>query len=171
MYQGIKFIITALSISLFVGCGYKPSSHMIQNIFYDNVYVEVVVDRVEPENAPFVKDEMNKLVYKRFKGHVVSKDAAQSEIKISYSGSTFTPIAFKDGYITRYQAVIRATFYLVTKQGHVDKTITSIVEADIQATTLNSSFLRTEAIRKGLAKALDQFLAYASAKGALRTAP
>ncbi|HFQ61247.1 MAG TPA: hypothetical protein ENK39_02960, partial [Epsilonproteobacteria bacterium] len=52
---GLLFILTA--------CGYKPSSHMIKNIFADTVFVEVMVDRVEPENAPFVKDEMNRLVY------------------------------------------------------------------------------------------------------------
>jgi len=159
------FILIAL---LLVSCGYKPSSHAIKNIFSDTVYVEVVVDRAEPENAPYVKDEMNRLIYTRFKGRVVSKEEAQSQIRISYAGSTFIPLAYEDGYVTRYRAVIRVKFDMVNKLGREKKTITSIVESDIQASSLTSSVLRTEAIGKGLGKALDEFLAYVSAKGMLK---
>jgi hypothetical protein len=141
---------------------------MIKNVFSDTVYVEVFVDRAEPENAPYVKDEMNRLVYTRFKGRVVSKEEAQSQIRISYAGSTFIPLAYTDGYVTRYRAVIRVKFDMVNKQGKESKTITSIVESDIQASSLTSSALRTEAIRTGLGKALDEFLAYVSAKGMLK---
>ncbi len=164
----MKFWITFSVVLLVSACGYKPSSHMIQNVFSDTVYVEVMVDRVEPENAPFLKDEMNRLVYTRFKGRVVSKEQAQSQIRLSYAGSTFTPLAYKDGYITRYRANIRVNFDMINKEGKVSKTISSIVESDIQQSSLASSALRTEAIRIGLEKALDQFLAYASAKGMLK---
>ncbi len=160
------FTLVAL---LLTACGYKPSSHMIKNIFEDTVYVEVMVDRVEPENAPFVKDEMNRLVYTRFKGRVVSKEKAQSQIRITYAGSTFLPLAYEDGYVTRYRVNIRVMFDMLTKQGKVKKNINAVHEADIQASSLSSSTLRTEAIRKGLEKALDEFLAYVSAKGMLKS--
>lgn len=141
---------------------------MIQNVFSDTVYVEVIVDRAEPENAPFLKDEMNRLVYTRFKGRVVAKEQAQSQIRLSYAGSTFTPLAYKEGYVTRYRANIRVKFDMVTKEGNISKTISSIVESDIQESSLDSSVLRTKAIREGLAKGLDEFLAYVSAKGMLK---
>ena len=158
------FILIAL---LLVSCGYKPSAQYIQNIFTDKVYVEVLVDAVEPENAPFVKDEMNRLVYTRFKGHVVSKAEATSKILISYAGSTYTPLAYEDGYVTRYRANIRVNFKMETKKGKLSKKISTVLEADIQASSLDSSYLRTEALRKGLEKALDEFMAYASVKGLL----
>ena len=161
----LAFLITNFSLLIFTACGYKPSSHMIKNVFEDTVYVEVVVDRAEPENAPYVKDEMNRLVYTRFKGRVTSKEEAKSQIRIVYAGSTFTPLAYEEGYVTRYRANIRVHFYMVTKEGKLTRTISSIVESDIQASSLTSSALRTDAIRKGLAKALDEFLAYVSAKG------
>ena len=164
----VKFWMTVSMVLLVSACGYKPSSHMIQNVFSDTVYVEVIVDRAEPENAPFLKDEMNRLVYTRFKGHVVAKEQAQSQIRLSYAGSSFTPLAYKDGYVTRYRANIRVKFDMVNKEGKVSKTISSIVESDIQESSLDSSVLRTEAIRKGLAKGLDEFLAYVSAKGMLK---
>ena len=154
------FIITA--------CGYKPSSHLIKNVISDTVYVEVAIDGAEPENAPFVKDEMNRLVYTRFKGRVTTKKLCQTQIYVDYKGSSFTPLAYdKNGYVTRYRANIRVHFDMQTAKEKTSKDISSVVEADIQASSLTSSSLRTEAIRKGLEKALDEFLAYVSAKGML----
>ncbi len=164
----VKFWMTVSMVLLVSACGYKPSSHIIQNVFSDTVYVEVIVDRAEPENAPYVKDEMNRLIYTRFKGRVVPKEQAQSQIRLSYTGSTFTPLSYENGYVTRYRANIRVKFDMVNKEGKVSKTISSIVESDIQESSLTSSVLRTEAIGKGLAKALDEFLAYVSAKGMLK---
>jgi len=152
---------------LMTGCGYKPSSHLIRNVFSEALYVEVVIDRVEPENAPYLKDEMNRLVYRRFKGHLVPKAQAQSHIRIDYQGSTFTPLTYEDGYVVRYRANIKVKFDMLTKQGELSKTIVSVFESDIEKSSLSSSALRTEAIRKGLEKSLDEFLAYASAKGML----
>ena len=163
-----KLYLSITFVFIMTACGYKPSSHAIKSIFADTVYVEVMVDRVEPENAPFVKDEMNRLVYTRFKGRVSSKAEAKSQIRISYAGSTFTPLAYEEGYVTRYRANIHVKFDMLTKQGKVKKGINAVHEADIQASSLTSSTLRTEAIRKGLEKALDEFLAYVSAKGMLK---
>lgn len=164
----MQYSLFMLMALLLASCGYKPSSHVIKNVFSENVYVEVVVDRVEPENAAFVKDEMNRLIYRRFKGRVTSKEQAGSQIRISYAGSSFLPIAYENGYVTRYRATIRARFDMVTKDGKFSKNISSRVESDIQASSLTSSALRIEAIRIGLAKALDEFLAYVSAKGMLK---
>ena len=164
----VKFWMTVSMVLLVSACGYKPSSHMIKHIFSDTVYVEVLVDRAEPENAPFLKDEMNRLVYTRFKGRSVPKEQAQNQIRISYAGSTFIPLAYNDGYITRYSVNVRVKFDMITKEGKIQKNILSIVETDIKASALTSSALRTDAIRRGLEKALDEFLAYASAKGMLK---
>ncbi len=165
----LKFLIFNFSLFIVTACGYKPSSTVIKNVFADTVYVEVMVDRVEPENAPFLKDEMNRLVYTRFRGRVASKAEAQSKIRITYAGSTFTPLAYKDGYVTRYRTTVRVHFDMETKDGEIKKDIYANNEADIQASSLTSSALRTESIRKGLEKALDEFLAYVSAKGMLKS--
>ncbi len=160
-------LLTIMTLVIITACGYKPSSHAIKNIFADTVYIEVAVDRAEPENAPFVKDELNRIVYTRFKGRVVPKAQAESQLRVTYAGSTFTPLTYEDGYVTRYRANIRVRFDMVTKQGKIKKKINTVYESDIQASSLYSSALRTEAIRKGLKKALDEFLAYVSAKGVL----
>ncbi|WP_309499222.1 hypothetical protein [Sulfurovum sp.] len=164
----IHYSLFTLMALLLVSCGYKPSSHVIKNVFADKVYVKVIVDRVEPENAPFVRDEMNRMVYTRFKGRVVSKEEAQSQIHISYAGSTLIPLAYANGYVTRYMVNVRMHFDMLTKDGRITKDITSIVESDIEASSLSSSALRIEALRRGLEKTMDEFLAYVSAKGMLK---
>jgi len=150
------------------GCGYRPSSHLVDNIFTDSVYVEVVVDRVEPENAPFLKDEMSRIVYQRFKGRVTSKEEAQSHIILSYKGSTFVPLAYEDGYVTRYRTTVRTHFDMVSKEGKLSRDIKSVVDSDIEESSINSSALRIESIGIALRKNLDQFMAYVSAKGMLK---
>jgi len=162
MTNKILFILMAL---LLISCGYKPSSLYIGKIFTKTVYVEVKVDAIEPENAPFIKDEMNRLIYNRFKGQITSKDLANSRIYVNYTGTSYTPLAYEDGYVTRYRADINVNFKMETKEGVVNKSIQSRVESDIQASSLTSSTLRTEAIRVGLEKALDEFIGYVSARG------
>jgi len=163
----MKLISLTFGMFLLTACGYKPSSYYVKQIFTDSVYVEVAVDTIEPENAPFIKDEMNRLVYTRFKGQVASKKEAGSKIYVNYKGTSYVPLAYSDGYITRYRTNIRVNFKMETKEGVISKRITSIVEADIQASSLTSFALRTEAIRVGLAKALDEFISYVSVRGVL----
>ena len=163
----MHYLLVTLITLFLVSCGYKPSAHYIQNIFTDAVYVEVMVDRAEPENAPFVKDEMNRLIYTRFKGRVTSKELSSSQIYITYAGSSFVPLAYENGYVTRYRANVNVNFNMFTKQGKLNKTISAVFEADIHASSLTSSTLRIEAIRNGLAKAMDEFLGYVAAKGIL----
>jgi len=153
--------IMALFLS---ACAYQPSSHVIKNLFSDSVYVEVEVDRAEPENAPFVKDELRRMVYNRFKGHIVPKDQAESQIYVSYSGTYFRPLSYENGYVTRYRVYTRVKFKMLTKDGVISKDINTIYEADIQESALTSSAIRIEAIRKGLEKAMDEFMAYVSAR-------
>ena len=159
--RSFMFMIAFLMLT---ACAYQPSSHVIKNLFEDSVYVEVEVDRAEPENAPFVKDEMHRIVYNRFKGHIVPKDQAQSQIYMSYSGTYFRPLSYENGYVTRYSANTRVRFKMVTKDGVITKNINTVYEADIQDSALTSSALKIEAIRKGLEKAMDEFLAYVSAR-------
>jgi len=154
-----------LLLLILTAYGYKPSSYYAQNLFDKNVYVEVVVDSADPENAPFIKDELNRMVYNHFGGRIVPKSQADSQIIVHYSGSRFVPLAYENGYIVRYRADVRVYFDMITKHGKISKSIHAVQDSDIQPSSYFSSALRIEAIRKGLEKALDQFLAYASVKG------
>jgi hypothetical protein len=83
---------------------------------------------------------------------------------MSYSGTYFRPLSYENGYVTRYRAYTRVRFKMITKDGVINKNINTSYEADIQDSALTSSAIRIEAIRKGLEKAMDEFLAYVSAR-------
>ena len=162
-----KIAVVFVAMWLLSACGYKPSSHAIENLFHHTIYVDTVVDRVEPENAPFIKDELHRLVYTRFKGRVTSKEKAESQIRISYQGSTFTPLSYSGGYVTRYRANVHVHFDMLTKKGKLSRTIDASHEEDIQRSSLSSSTLKITAIRRALEKALDEFLAFVTVQGML----
>ena len=165
-----KYISLLAIVLMFVvgGCGYKPSTHYIKKVFDDTVYVDVVVSHTEPENAVYVKDALHEMVINRFGGKVVPRAQAKTIITASYDGTRFSPVSYdSNGYITRYRAKVRMRFDIKTSKGGFRRSISSTVEENIDASSVLSSSLRIEAIRVGMAKALDQFLAYAASQGAL----
>ncbi len=164
----MKRYITIAIVLFLVGCGYKPSAHYIKNIIDGSVSVEVKVDPKEPENAAYVKDALHQMILTRFKGSIAPKGKASNHIVASYEGTSFNPVSYENGYITRYRAEIKMDFELITPNGSFKKDIRSEVEENINASSRLSSALRIEAIKLGMAKALDQFLAYASTQGVLR---
>ena len=164
----LPFMATILLFAL-TACGYKPSAHYIKNVFDNTVYVDVVVSHMEPENAVYVRDALHGMIINRFGGKIVPKAQAQTIISASYDGTTFSPISYdSNGYITRYRANVRMRFEIQTSKGNFQRSIRSTVEEDISASSTLSSSLRIEAIRVGMARALDQFLAYAASQGALK---
>ncbi len=162
-----SMIIMGFVLLLLVGCGYKPSAQYIQHIMKGSVYVEVQVDPKEPENASYVKDALHQMILTRFKGSLAPKNQATNFIVASYEGTSFNPVSYSNGYITRYRADIQMEFELRTPDRVFKRSIKSEVEENISASSRLSSALRIEAIRRGMAKALDQFLAYASTQGLL----
>ncbi len=162
-------LLAIIAFFIMSGCGYKPSSQYIKNVFDDTIYVDVLVSPAEPENAAYVSDALRHMVIARFGGKVAPKAQAESVITASYEGTSFTPISYdSNGYIIRYRANVRVKFDITTKKKSFSRSISSQVEENINASSTLSSSLRIEAIRVGMAKALDQFLAYAAMQGALK---
>jgi len=182
----MKKILLSISLLILIGCGYKPSAHYIKNVFNDTVFVDVKVSTSEPENAVYVKDALHRMVITRFQGKVVPKEQAESILEASYDGTNFAPVSYdSNGYITRYRATVRMKFKLThkklkassttiakkpltsttTAKKSLSRSISAYVEEDIHASSSLSSSLRILAIRKGMEKALDQFLAFVAAKG------
>ncbi len=160
-----------LLLGLMAGCGYKPSAHYIKNLFDDDIYVEVKVSSKEPENATYLKDDLHRMIIRRFKGNVTDKANARNRITASYNATRFDPSGYdKNGYVTRYKVTVVINFTLVTSKGVIRKTISAYKEQDISGSSQFISAVRVEAIRGGMERALDEFLSYVSAQGALNAA-
>lgn len=170
MLKYIKFFISILLIAIMTGCGYQPSSKYAKNIFDDSVYVEVKIDPAEPENAPYLTDELRKIIIQRFNGKIAEKDEAKNSIIATYKGTQFIPIAYdSSGYITRYATIVKVEFDIKDKNGkNFKKTITATSQEGVSESALHTSLSRIQSIRLGLQKALDEFISYVSATGASR---
>ncbi|MBD3807677.1 MAG: hypothetical protein IE880_03050 [Epsilonproteobacteria bacterium] len=168
MLSFIKLLFLGAALSLFAGCGYQPSSHYVKNVFDESIYVEVKVDPSEPENAPYLTDELRKIIIQRFNGKAASQEKAQNSIIATYKGTQFIPIAYdKAGYITRYATIVKVEFDLKDKNGNTfHKIITATSQEGVSESALHTSTSRILSIKQGLEKASDEFISFISAKGA-----
>lgn len=153
-----------VGLFLLTGCGYKPSAKMVQNQLSQTLSIEVIVDRHDPENTAFLRDELYTLIQRRWHKRVVPFHQTQSHLRVGYAESTFSPLSYTDGYVTRYRIHLKLHFYFSSKEGKWDKLIESSVEADIPSNSQLFATLKKEAMAEGISKALERFMAYVSAK-------
>ena len=162
------FTLTVASL-LLTACGYKPSSHYSKQIIGENVYTEVEVSLSDPENAVLIKDALNKALYTRLKSKSSRKRDADSSIYVAYDNIRFVPLQYnKNGFVVHYQAYITLGFTFVKGDVNEKRQIIGRYEFPIRPSAIISNDLRFKAIEHGSIKALDQFIAYLSAKGLLK---
>jgi len=156
---------------LLTACGYKPSSHYTKKIVGERVYTEVEVSLSDPENAVLIKDALNKALYSRLKSKATRKSHADSSIYVAYDNIRFVPLQYnKNGYVVHYQAYITLGFTFKKKNITEKRQIVGRYDFPIRPSAIISNDLRFKAIEQGSIKALDQFIAYLSAKGVLKNA-
>jgi len=171
LMQYLKQSLLILTGVLLLGCGYKPSSHFTPKIIGEKVYTEVEVSLSDPENTVLTKDALNRALLSRLKSLSTSKKEADTHIKVTYQSIRFRPLQYnKNGYVVYYQANITLHFQLIKGTQKEERSIRGRYEFPIRPSAIISNALRFEAIEKGSIHALDQFIAYISAKGVLNHA-
>jgi len=164
MLSIVSFLLYLLFF--FSACGYKPSAHNTPKTIGEKVYTEVDVSLSDPENSVLTRDILNKTLYTRLRSIVTTKAKADSTIKVAYNGIRFIPLQYnKNGYVVQYQANVSLHFTFI-KAGHrEEKNMIGRYEFPILPSAIISNDVRFQGIDKGSLKALDQFIAYISAKG------
>ena len=165
-----KLVIISLLFFL-TACGYKPASHYTKKILGQRIYTEVDVSLSDPENSVLIKDALHQALYTRLKSDISKKNNAESTIKVFYKNISFVPLQYdKNGYVVYYQAhtVLDFTFIKADKKEH--RSIIGRYEFPIRPSAIISNDLRFKAIKQGSIKALDEFIAYLSAKGLVEDA-
>ncbi len=159
-------ILLLMILLLLSACGYKPSAHFSPKVIGERVYTEVDVSLSDPENSVLIKDALNRALYSRFKSLATTKSKAQSSIFVSYQSIRFVPLQYdQNGYVVQYQANIRLKFRLLKGEKQEERLIVGRYEFPIRPSAIISTDLRFKAIERGSVHALDQFVAYVSAKG------
>jgi hypothetical protein len=163
-----KLLTLTVAMLLLTSCGYKPSSHYTKKIVGENVYTEVEVSLSDPENAVLIKDALNRALYRRLKSKATRKRDSDSSIYVAYDNIRFVPLQYnKNGYVVHYQAYITLGFTFIKGEVTEKRQIVGRYEFPIRPSAIISNDLRFKAIEQGSIKALDQFIAYISAKGLL----
>lgn len=160
------FTLTPLLLTLFSGCGYKPSSHYAKRVMGETVSTEVVISMEDPENTVIIKDAIDAAVIMRFKSSLRDRGSAQSHLRIAFKGVSFSPLQYdENGYVIAYRTTIRLG--ITRRSGTESKTynVRGTYDFSIQAQAIISDQARFEAIRFGSAKAIDSFIAMVAAEG------
>lgn len=72
-----------------------------------NIYAEVTISRQDPRNSVLIKDAVNEAVVSRFGAKLVSKEKADTVLKISIGSISFSPIVYdKYGYVISYKTTV-----------------------------------------------------------------
>ena len=165
--QHSAFIIV-LSLLVFCGCGYKPSSYYTKQVLGDKIYAKVLIDINDPENSVLIKDAINEAIVSRFKSKIANKrDLSNTELIVKFKSKSFTPIAYdKDGYVIAYKTKVSLNISYIDKfgkKGSMD--VKGSYDFPIEANSVISDTKRFEAIKFASYKALSEFISKMSVKG------
>ena len=164
----MKNILFFLVISIFVlGCGYKPTYVYTKNVMGNNIFVDVDVSLVDPQNSVLIADAMREAVISKFHSNLVPKNKADSTMKVALNSINFNPIQYdSNGYVIAYKTVVSLKTIYKDISGN-KRVINSSGDYDfsIEANSVISDNKRFEAIKFASIKAMDELISKISIKG------
>ncbi len=154
-------------VYLITGCGYKPTSVYTKKVLGEKIYSQVEVYLRDPENSVLIKDALNEAIVNRFKGSLVPKQYADSELIVSLRRVSFRPLQYdKNGYVIYYRAIASLKIVYKSKKGETKiLTVSGNYDFPIEPNSVISDTKRFEAIRESSKKALDKFISQISIIG------
>ncbi|WNY99332.1 LPS assembly lipoprotein LptE [Sulfurospirillum sp. 'SP'] len=149
------------------GCGYKPSSYYAKQALGDRLYAEVTISRQDPRNSVLIKDAVNEAIVSRFGGKLVTKEQADSILRVNIQSISFSPTVYDTyGYVIAYKTtVVLAMQYENANKKIEYLTATGEYDFSIEANSVISDTNRFEAIRYAANDALDEFVSKLAIKG------
>jgi len=141
-----SFLYLFLALSLFVGCGYKPSSSYAKTAIEGNVYVELKIDIDNSQNSVYVKDAMNEMVLNQFNASLANnKENADTFVLVELSGVSHTSISTDDnGYTKSY----RTTVSIKMSYNKLNEDINTLSVSDYYDYTVDSDSVITDQKKK-----------------------
>ncbi len=153
--------------AIFLGCGYKPTYLYTKKVMGDNIYIDVDVSLVDPQNSVLIADAMREAVISKFHSNLTSKDKADSTMKVYLNSINFQPIQYdSNGYVIAYKTLVslKTIYRDKNKQQRVINS-TGDYDFSIEANSVISDNKRFEAIKFASIKAMDELISKISIKG------
>lgn len=141
-----SFLYLLLVVSVFIGCGYKPSSHYAKQEIEGNVYVDLVVDIDNAQNSVYVKDAMNEMILNQFDALLThNKEKADTYVTVALSSVSHTSISSDtDGYAQSYRTTVNIKMTYKQKSKELKKVSVS----DYYDYTVDSDSIVTDQKKK-----------------------
>ena len=135
-----------VTVFLFTGCGYKPSSTYAKSAIEGNVYVDLIVDIDNAQNSVYVKDAMNEMILNQFDALLTSnKDDADTYVSVALSSVSHKSISSdSDGYVQSY----RTTVNIKMTYNKLNEKIKSLSVSDYYDYTVDSDSVITDQKKK-----------------------
>jgi len=156
-----------LMLILISGCGYKPTAYYAKQALGSKIYAEVTISRQDPRNSVIIKDAVNEAVVSRFSAKLVSKEDADTILKVRINKTSFSPTIYDlYGYVIAYKATVELAFEYENTNGKVEKLLSSgEYDFTIDSNSVISDTNRFEAIKAAANDALDEFVSKIAIKG------
>ena len=113
----MKFLFAVLFL-IFIGCGYKPISALANSILDDEIWVDVIVSKIEPQNSLIIKDAIREGMKQRLGKDFAPKELANTKIIASIKSLEFSPMIYDAyGYASTYNAKLTLNYKITFKNG------------------------------------------------------
>lgn len=155
-----KLIIAVLSIVLFIGCGYKPSSHYAKERIQGKVFVDMYVSLEDPKNAVIIKDSMSEILVSRFGAELVhDKALADTIVFLRLQSVSMQTLQYDNvGYEKLYRANVSINVQYAGVKGEGNFNVTGKYDFSVDGDNEISEAKRFEAIRNASSKALEEVI-------------
>lgn len=142
-----------IMLFLFSACGYRPTTSYTKTNIGDKIYLEVKLDKAEPENGVYVREKLIGAIYDRLGARIVSKEQADSTLIVKYSGTS--------------SSAVKLSFNLQSPSGTYSKTIHVSTEEldDDEYVSVGRLSHRVDTLSANFESAVDEFVAYLATLG------
>ena len=161
-----RFSIYFLLLTIFIGCGYQPSSKEAKKVMGDTVSTEIIISMEDPENTVVLKDALDEAVIRRFQTNLRHRKDAGTHLQIVLNSVGFSALQYdSNGYVISYRTTINLAVTRMTKNFSKRYNAVGNFDFTISPNAIITDQQRFEAIAKSATKALDSFVAQVAAEG------
>lgn len=172
----MKKILTFIFCAIFVvGCGYIPTTKVAKEILSDDIFVDVIMSKTDPQNTVAIKDAIRNGIVQRLGKNLSSKESADTYIIAKINSLRFSELTYDQfGYVTSYRADLSVNYKTKLKDGSIFS-IDTVGDYDFRVSRLakdvrdTSSVIsdndRYKAIENASKQAFDEFISALAIRG------
>ncbi len=153
-------VVLAVSLlSLFCGCGYKPTSYYAKEQINGTVYIESSIDMENSDNSILIKDIMHELIISQFNSKIVyKKEDADINIKVKLNSVSHIGLETSDdGYTKLYRTIVSISVRYKDKRKNSNEiviTVSNYYDYTVDNDSVVTNEKKLEAVRLASSKAM-----------------